>query len=142
MKAKTKRKIAEVGLKIVSIASSVGVPMAAVLQEFPVFKEQADGKELSVGGVMILLIVLFGFRRQLWPIIREKLHVNSVGALIFWGLAFMILMWMESIASILPALRTICIAGMVGTGVGQAADTVAGIIGRAGEKDKEVAENA
>lgn len=142
MTAKAKRKIGVVVLKLVSIASSVGVPVAAVLQEFPVFKEQVGGKELSVGGVMILLIVLFGFRRQLWPIIREKLHVHSVGALIFWGLAFLLLMWMESIAAILPALRTICIAGLVGTGVGQAADTAAGIIGRAGEKDKEVAEHA
>lgn len=142
MKAQTKRKIGEVGLKIVSIGSSVGVPVAAVLQEFPVFKEKVGGKELSVGGVMILLIGLFGLRRQLWPIIREKLHVHSVGALIFWGLAFLLLMCLESIVDLLPDLRTICIAGLVGTGVGQVADTAAGIIGRAGEKDKEVAEHA
>lgn len=135
MEARTKRKIGEVILKIVSVAASVGAPVAAVLQEFPVFKEQIGGKELSAGGVMILLIVLFGFRRKLWPIIKEKLHVNSAGALIFWGLTFLLLLWLEKIFALLPALRTICIAGLAGTTVGQVADSAAYLMKRKNEKE-------
>lgn len=136
MTKRTKRKIGIVSLKTVAIASSVGAPVAAVLQEFPIFKEQVGGKELSAGGIMVLLIVLFGFRRHLWPIIREKLHINSVGALIFWGLCFALLLWLEGIVALLPALRTICLAGLVGTGIGQVADTTAGFLSKANEKEE------
>ena len=134
MTKQTKRKLGCVGLKITAIASSVGVPVAAVLQQFPIWKEPPTGRELSVGGVMLLLIVLFGFRRELWPLIREKLHINSVGALIFWGVLFALLLWLENVVAMLPALRTICIAGLLGTGVGQIANTAAGIIGSKEEK--------
>lgn len=137
MTSRTKRKLGVIGLKVVSVASSVGVPVAAVLQEFPIWKEPPTGRELSVGGVMILLIVLFGFRRELWPLIRKKLRVNSAGALIFWGVLFLLLLWLENIVAMLPALRTICIAGLVGTGVGQIANTAAGFVA----KEKEVVDD-
>ena len=136
MTTETKRKVGAVLLKITAIASSVGAPVAAVLQEFPIFKENVGGKELSAGGIMILLIVLFGFRRELWPLIREKLHINSVGSLIFWGLMFLLLMWIEGIVALLPALRTICLAGLIGTGVGQVCNTAAVFV-----KGKEVSAN-
>lgn len=135
MTARTKRKVGAVLLKIAAIASSVGAPVAAVLQEFPVFKESLGGKELSAGGIMILLIVLFGFRRELWPIIREKLHINSVGSQIFWGLAFFLLMWIEGIVALLPALRTICMAGLIGTVIGQVCNTTAAFVAPKDEKD-------
>jgi hypothetical protein len=48
-----------------------------------------------------------------------------------------VLLWLEQVAALLPALRTICIAGLVGTGIGQVADTAAGFI-----KRKEVVVNA
>lgn len=133
----TKRKIGAVSLKIVSIASSVGAPVSAVLQEFPVFKERIGGKELSAGGIMILLIVLFGFREQLWPIIKEKLHINSVGALIFWGVCFAVLLWLEKIMVLLPALRTICIAGLAGSAIGQVAGTVSHLLSKPIKEEDE-----
>jgi hypothetical protein len=135
MTKQTKRKVGAVILKLTAIASSVGLPVAAVLQEFPVFKEPVSGKELSAGGVMILIIILFGFRRELWPIIRDKLHVNSTGSLIFWVLCFLLILWMENMAALLPALRTVCIAGILGTGVGQVATTAAHLLNRANEKE-------
>lgn len=54
-------------LKIVSIASSIGVPVYAVIQKFPLIieKEKVDVKRFSVGWIMIGLIVLFGLRRQI-----------------------------------------------------------------------------
>lgn len=136
MTKQTKRKVGSLLLRLTSIAASVGLPVAAVLQEFPIFKEPMTGKELSAGGVMILLIVLFGFRRELWPIIRDKLHVNSAGSLLFWVLCFLIILWMENMAALLPALRTVCIAGIMGTGVGQAATTTAHLLTKANEKEE------
>ena len=140
MTTQTKCKLGGIGLELVAIASSVGAPVAAVLQKYPIFKEPVTTKELSAAGVMVLLIVLLGFRRQLWPIIRDKLHVNSAGALIFWGVSFLVLLWLENIAAMLPDLRTICIAGLAGTGVGQVSHTAARIVGK--KKTEEVAENA
>lgn len=123
MTRETKRKLGIVGLRVLSLASCVGLPVAAVLQEFPIWKEPPTGPELSAGGFMVILIVLLGFRKELWPVIKEKLHVDSVGALIFWGVCFAIILWLEGIAALLPSLRTICIAGLAGTGLGQIATT-------------------
>ena len=121
MTRETKRKLGIVGLKVLSLASSVGIPAVVVLQKFPFWKEPPTGPELSAGGFMVILIVLFGFRKELWPIIKEKLYVDSVGDLIFWGVCFAIVLWLEGIAALLPALRTLCIAGLAGTGLSKAA---------------------
>lgn len=137
MTTETKRTLGVVGLRTLSVASSVGLPVAAVLQQFPFFKENVTARELSAGGIMVILILLFGLRRQLWPMIKEKLHINSAGALIGWGITFAVLLWLEQLATLLPALRSICLAGLVGTGIGQVADTAAGFI-----KRKEVVVNA
>lgn len=133
MTTQTKRKIGIVGLRTVGIASSVGMPAVAVLNAFPIWKERdfpIDGKTIGVGGVMILLIVLFGFRNQLWPLVKSKLHLNSFGAIIGWGVLFAVLLSIEKIVPLLPDLRTICIAGLTGTGIGQVSDTVAGFLSK------------
>lgn len=132
MTTQTKRKIGIISLRTAGIASSVGMPAVAVLNAFPIWKEETpiDGKALGVGGVMILLIVLVGFRRQLWPVIKSKLHLTSVGAIVGWGVLFAVLLTVEKIVPLLPDLRTICIAGLTGTGIGQVADTVAGFLNK------------
>lgn len=145
MKSTTKRKLGAVGLRTLGVGSAVGIPVAVVLQKFPLWSADrtVDGRALGVGGVMALLIVLLGFRRQLWPVVKAKLHITAIGALIFWGLAFGLLLGIEKIVPLIPDLRTICIAGMTGTGIGQGFDTVAGIVDPAkGEKDKEVSKDA
>ena len=110
------------------------------VDEFALFlkSEQMQAVELNfskcstigVGGVMILLIVLFGFRNQLWPLVKSKLHMNSLGAIIGWGVLFAVLLSIEKIVPLLPDLRTICIAGLTGTGIGQVSDTVAGFLSK------------
>ena len=145
MKTITKRKLGAVGLRTLGIGSAVGIPAAVVLQKFPFWgaERAVDGRALGVGGVMALIIVLVGLRRQLWPVVKAKLHITSVGALIFWGLAFGLLLGIERLVPLLPDLRTVCIAGLTGTALGQGFDTAAGIVDPAkGEKDKEVAKDA
>ena len=145
MKTTTKRKLGAVGLRTLGVGSAVGIPVAVVLQKFPLWSADrtVDGRALGVGGVMALLIVLLGFRRQLWPVVKAKLHITAIGALIFWGLAFGLLLGIEKLIPLLPDLRTICIAGLTGTGIGQGFDTVARIVDPAkGEKDKEVSKDA
>lgn len=147
MKTTTKRKLGAVGLRTLGLGSAVGIPVGVVLQKFPLWGPErvVDGKTLGVGGVMALLIVLLGFRRQLWPVIKTKLHITAIGALIFWGLAFGLLLGIERLVPLLPDLRTICIAGLTGTALGQGFDTAAGIVDPAKgekEKEKEVAEDA
>lgn len=135
MTSRTKCKIGSVGLRAVGVTSAVGMPVAAVLKAFPLWKDGVpiDGKTLGVGGIMTLLIVLFSFRRQIWPVVKEKLHLNATGAIIGWGVLFMALLAVEKLAPMLPDLRTICIAGLTGTGVGQIADSAAGFFAKKGE---------
>lgn len=145
MKTTTKRKLGAVGLRTLGLGSAVGIPVVVVLQKFPLWGPErvVDGKTLGVGGVMALLILLVGFRRQLWPVVKTKLHITAIGALIFWGLAFGLLLGVERLVPLLPDLRTVCIAGLTGTALGQGFDTAAGIVDPAkGEKDKEVEKDA
>ena len=145
MKTITKRKLGAVGLRTLGVGSAVGIPAAVVLQKFPLWgaERAVDGRAIGVGGVMALIIVLVGLRRQLWPVVKAKLHITSLGALIFWGLAFGLLLGIERLVPLLPDLRTVCIAGLTGTALGQGFDTAAGIVDPAkGEKDKEVAKDA
>ena len=147
MKTTTKRKLGAVGLRTLGLGSAVGIPVVVVLQKFPLWNtvtnRPVDAKTLGVGGVMALLILLVGFRRQLWPVVKTKLHITAIGALIFWGLAFGLLLGIERMVPLLPDLRTVCIAGLTGTALGQGFDTAAGIVDPAkGEKDKEVAKDA
>lgn len=132
MTTQTKRKMGVIGLRTAGIASSVGMPAVAVFNAFPIWKVDTpiDGKALGIGGVMILLIVLLGFRRQIWPLVKSKLHLNSLGAIIGWGVLFAVLLTVEKIVPLLPDLRTICIAGLTGTGIGQISDTVAGVLSK------------
>ena len=127
-----RRKLGAVFLRILGVICAVGLPSAAVLETFPFWREtvdnHVDGKSLGVGGVMFLLILLFGFRRQIWPYIQKRLNITAVGALLFWGLSFVLLIALEKITALIPDLRTICIAGLIGTSVGQVLDTVAGLI--------------
>lgn len=128
MTSLAKRKWGAFGLRGVGVAASVGAPAAAVLEVFPFMTEdgKVDGVKLGIGGILVILLALFGLRRQIWPVIKEKLHVTSVWALIFWGVLFGVLLGIERMVPLLPDLRTICIAGLAGTGIGQIADTVAG----------------
>lgn len=147
MTSTTKRKLGSAGLRVLGFGSAVGIPVAVVLQKFPLWNVETnrpvDAKTLGVGGIMALLIVLVGCRRQLWPVIKDKMHITAVGALIFWGVAFALLLGVEKMIPLLPDLRTICIAGLAGTGIGQVLDTVAGNVDPAkGEKDSEVSSDA
>ena len=128
----TRRKLGAAFLRILGVICAVGMPSAAVLETCPFWRDTVnrpvDGKSLGVGGVMFLLIALFGFRRQIWPYIQKRLSITAVGALLFWGMAFVLLLALEKLTALLPDLRTICIAGLIGTAIGQVLDTVAGLI--------------
>lgn len=128
MTSLTKRKWGAFGLRGAGVLTSVGVPAAAVLDVFPFMTEEGtvDGVKLGIGGILVILLALFGLRRQIWPVIKAKLHVTSVWALLFWGALFGLLLGIEKMIPLLPDLRTICIAGLAGTGAGQIMDTVAG----------------
>lgn len=130
-----KSKLAYWGLKLTAIASSVGAPIAAVLQRFPLYKITTE--RLSAGGVMVLVIVLFGFRRKLWPLIAKKLHITYVGEFLFWGVLFFLILWLERIVAVLPDLRTICLVGLAGSGAGQIAETAADKIEKAGKASED-----
>ncbi len=141
MKSTTKRKIGIGCLKGFEVVSSVGVPALTIYDEFPIFREPPTGRQLTAGGIMLLLVVILGLRRQLWPVLKDKLHLNSGGALIGWGLLFLAIWWLETVTALLPALRTICIAGLIGCGAGQVAHTVAGFLSNQ-IKREEVADDA
>ena len=142
MKSTTRRKLGASGMRALGFGSAVLAPAAVVLQKFPLWGENrvTDAKTLGVGGVMAVIIVLIGCRQRIWPVIKERLHVTSVAAIILWGLAFGLILGIERIIPMLPDLRTICLTGLIGTGAGQALDTAAGFLDPDTKKKEEVEE--
>lgn len=147
MTGQTKRKLGAFGLRGAGLASSVGIPAAAVMSAFPLFERTEGGQvtvdtvKIGVGGIMIILILLVGLRRQVWPLIQARLHFTAGWVLVGWGLMFALLMGIEKIIPLLPDLRSICLAGLTGTGIGQIADTAAGFVDPTSKKAKEVNES-
>lgn len=136
MTDKTKRNLRVAGswgLKGLGVTASIAFPVSAILERFPLVQNgEPSARGIGFGGVVALIVVLINLRRQLWPpvskFLKEKLHVNSFGALIGWGAAFLIILGLERAAALLPDLRTVCLAGLIGTGAGQLLNTAAGLL--------------
>lgn len=136
-------KLGSLGLRGLSAGSSIGVPLMAILEKFPLWAEgKVDAKKLGVGGVMAAIVLLVGLRHQIWPILKGKLHITSAWAIGIWAAFFGILLGIEKIVPLLPDLRSICIAGLSGTAVGQGLNTIAGILDPTGKIIKEKDLNA
>ncbi len=139
----TKRKLGAFGLRTTAIASSICIPAAKVLDAFPLFERTEGGQvtvdtvKIGVGGFMILLILAVSLRRQIWPRVRDKLHFTAGWVLVGWGIFYALLLGVEKIVPMLPDLRSICLAGLAGTGIGQLADTAAGFLDNTKKSDKE-----
>ena len=138
MKAETKRKLSVGVLRGGAYAATAALPIAVLAAKFPMVVEKtSESVSLSVSAVLAIIIALVTLRAQVWSRIKEKLGVKCVGIFLAWGGAWLLMLGIETIYPIVPEIRAVCIAGLAGTGAGQAMNSAAKVI----EDKKGVAED-
>lgn len=130
---KTASKVLASVLRKVGFTAAVAIPASEVLKRFPIWRageaQPIDGKSLGIGGVILAIIAFFALRERIWPVIKARLRLGAIGSILFWGVGFGILLAMERyFVPILPDLRSVCLAGVIGTAAGLMCESVAGFI--------------
>lgn len=136
MTDKTKRNLRVAGswgLKGLGVTASIAIPVSEILKHFPLVKNgKPSAMGIGFGGIIVLIVVLVSLRRQLWPpvskFLKDKFYLNYTVEIIGWGIAFLVILGLERAATYLPALRSICLAGLFGSGAGQLLNTAAGFL--------------
>ena len=96
---------ARFSLTLLGYLTSVGLPLAATLSCFPLWR--ARGTEAVISGVAVLLCALCAL--PLWRGIRALLRSPSV-----WGLWLFLLLAFTLIGSIVREMCMICFFGLIG----------------------------
>ncbi len=99
-----KRPLARV-LRLLGYLFSVGLPLAATLSCFPLWRERGSASVLAGGTLLLIALCVLPLWRTL------KAHLKSPAAWCIWLFAFLLF---SLIGSIIYEMRIICFFGLVG----------------------------
>lgn len=107
------------GLRTGGIAVSIAAPAWAIFEKLPVWTKYNGIKSgLGVGGILILIITLFTLRKTVYNYFKEKFKIKTAPPLFIWINLFIVVLTISAIGTIISDLKTICLAGIIGSGVG------------------------
>lgn len=119
MEAKKKKNLKISLLKIGGLTASIGLPAWAILEKFPVWKvENGTGKTLGIGAIMALIVAGVTFRKTILNYVKEKTGMKTAPPITMWAIIFVVLLALQAFSAFIPDLITICVAGIVGSGIG------------------------
>ena len=85
MTANNKRTLLYWLFKVASILVSVALPIWAVLEKYPLWKEEHGViRSVGSGGIMIAVVVLIVFRRTVFDFIRDHLNLKHAPPITIW----------------------------------------------------------
>lgn len=125
---KNKRKALVWSLRVLAVASMIGIPLSIIAYKFPLWRSQGGGAGAFGAGAIICLVILFiTFRKYITAWAAEKLGELSAGvALIFlWSGLSVICIVLSSITNILEDLATVFLFAAIGAAVGLGLLTIA-----------------
>ena len=121
---------------VVSIIVAIAFPVVAVFQKLSVKAgEVSKIQVLSFGAILVLLILCVTLKKMLFKWIKEWLGTVTMPPIIMW-LVFLTLVIVlqgtaETLTKYLPAVRTVCIAGILGAGIGCIIDAGSNLLWKA-----------
>lgn len=116
---KIPNKVKSIGLHTAGTVVSIAVPAWAIFEKLPIWTRH-DGikNSIGVGGVLILIITILTLRKTIFNYFKEKLKLKTAPPLFMWISLFIIVLVISAIGTIISDLKTICIAGIIGSGAG------------------------
>lgn len=96
-------------LRALGYAFSVGLPLAATLSCFPLWRARGGASVLAGGTLLLVALCLL----PLWRSLREYLKSPAV-----WSLWLLALLFFLLVGSIVYEMRMICLFGLIGNLIG------------------------
>lgn len=115
MMTQRKRKTLYWVFKIMSVLISCAFPILAIYERFPLF---GNTRSVGVGGMLILFVVLFVFRRTVFNFLRERLNLKHAPPLFGWLILIMISYTMLFISKFLADITIVFWMGLIGSAIG------------------------
>lgn len=114
-----KRKSLYWGFKLLGIFVSCFLPILAICEKFPVWKEtHGDAHSAGVGAVMIAIVILIVFRRTVFSFIREKFDLKHAPRMMVWLVLLVVAYVMVYIGNFMKDLTTVLWMGFIGSAIG------------------------
>lgn len=122
--------------KALSVVVACAFPILAIIERYPIWVE-SHGKTSSfgTGGILIIFVVLFIFRKSVFGFFREKLRLRHAPPLLGWlipiAIGYAILYASKYVSDIISVFWM----GFIGSAIGMALTFIAENFLRKKEKD-------
>lgn len=116
-----KRKALVWSLRVLAVASMIGIPFSIIAYKFPLWRTQGGGGGAVGAGAIILVVILFAtFRKYVTAWAAEKLGTLSAGVslILLWSGLAVVCLILTAITTILEDLATVFIFAAIGAAVG------------------------
>lgn len=114
-----KRKSLYWGFKLSAILVSCFLPILAICEKFPIWKDtHGEAHSAGVGAVMIAIVVLIVFRRTVFDFIRDKLDLKHAPKMMVWLVLLVVAYVMVYIGNFMNDLTTVLWMGFIGSAIG------------------------
>ena len=132
--SKRKRKFLYLLFKTLSVAVSCGLPILAVCEHFPIWKEACGtARSVGAGGIIILAVIAVVFRKTVFVFLRDKLDLRHAPPLAVWLFLLAGSYALLYVSAFLSDLTTVLWFGLVGCALGTVLTYVAERFGKTGD---------
>ena len=119
MTAEQKRKIFYWVFKISSILVSCLLPIWAICEKFPIWKQShGTDRSIGVGAIIILIVLAIVFRKTVFNFLTDKLKLKYAPPIAVWLTALIVCYVLIYIGNFLRDLTTVLWMGMIGCALG------------------------
>lgn len=106
-------------LKISSILVSCAFPVLAIYERFPIWVvEHGTSRSAGTGIILILLVVLFIFRRTVFNFMRDRLKLKHAPPLLGWLVLIVLAYALLFVSKFLYDITVVCWMGFIGCAIG------------------------
>ncbi len=114
-----KRKTLYWVFKILGIFISCAMPIFAICEMFPLWKEtHGTNHSMGVGSVMIIIVILIVFRRTVFSFIRDHLDLKHAPPIMVWLVLLVIAYVMVYLGNFMHDMTTVLWMGLIGCAIG------------------------
>lgn len=105
--------------KILGIIISCSMPIWAICEKFPLWKEtHGESHAIGVGLVLILIVMLIIFRKTVFNFIRDKLNLKHAPPIAVWFIMLIVSYVMIYIGNFMRDMTTVLWMGLIGCAIG------------------------
>ena len=109
--------------KVTSVVVACGLPIAAILEKFPLWSE--SGTKVGAGLVMTIVVLLVVFRRSVFDFAKKRLRLQNAPPITVWLVMIVISYIMMYVSDVLRDMNSVLWMGLVGCALGTALTYIA-----------------